>query len=174
VNVFDWMSRALLGTEVVQPAGVPRRDHGVTSCKAVLLRLFLGLVLFTTGCTDEASAPVRMTLREAEQGSDEVKLIAAINDLSVILEDKAADPAKVLQDLRTYFQTHEATIRTSVENIDQNALSLSPSERAVYVEQHESQIREAMQRFANAQHAFQKSASQAQKVELNELMNGLQ
>ncbi len=127
------------------------------------------------GCEPpEAASPRPASLAGDPADQDPGKAVAVVlHDIADRLEEHTHDPAAAIEAVRQYMTTQRPVIEKAVATIEQRTLTLSAEARSEYVEQHEVLVREAMTRFAHAQQAFRARASEAQKIELTELLNSL-
>lgn len=124
---------------------------------------------------DAAHKPPRLVeVGAGDAARPEDALVIVLHDLAAILESHQAQIEPGLQALREYIVNHRQAVRDSVQAIEQTSQGLSGPARSEYVDEHEAEVRSAMERFARAQQAFRAAATEAQRVELSEILNSLE
>jgi len=92
-------------------------------------------------------------------------------ELAVCIEDP--DPVSALTRLRALLAQRRDELLTIVQQLHTHVSSLDDTERTHFVARHQEHTRSAMDRFARSQQDFRVRASQAQTLELSELLNTL-
>ena len=133
----------------------------------LIILLIVGLSIATLlGC--ETRAPSDTTPVELDEHLR--AYVVVLDALSTRLEENES-PEKALASLRTYMKKHRVEVDAVTQAAEKHIMSLPDTTRVEYVEKHRGPVLAAMYRFAHAQQAFRKRATDAQNVELTELFN---
>jgi len=143
-------------------------------CLVLVIVLCFGLAAACeSGAENGSDGPPRMAASSVDGAEPEATLVFVLNGIAEILERHRDEPATGLDALRTFVDEHRSSLTVAVQAIDERAEDLSVAGRTEYVDRHEGEARAAMERFARAQQAFRERATEAQRVELSEILNVL-
>lgn len=127
----------------------------------------------------QAKPPRLSEVGASDTAQPEDTIVIVLHDLAAIFEEHAAaaDGSRVepgLQAVRDYLMMNREAVTQSVAAIESKSRGLSEPARTGYVEAHQAELRAAMERFARAQQAFRAVSSEAQRIELSEILNSLE
>ena len=124
-------------------------------------------------CSKEEPKKAQVVGLEEGSGDAAESYILFLNDLATIMDENQQDPQEALTELRAYIAANRDQVEAAIGSMEQLNLSLSETARTEYQEKHAAALDEANQRFIKAQQRLRAAASEAQRIELTEVLNTL-